>query len=267
MLRAGRRRAAAVGALIAFGACLPAHAWPASLVERIARDARRLVPRTLAQLLGERETLVMEEMRRFPPSLAQALAADLSEGLLRPATLGALARHGAEPLRLLQEQRLSDGVVRLGALRRIPADLADPIVTAGPPGFPAGLAREYYAFIEASLAKMPVTLHDPAALELRRADLPAYWSRVHADSRAQAAVLRAEMVRGGRVVDHRALDFRSPVFAVAQISWSRAVTAVAATWLATWREARGDLTRRPAPRRVEPDDRGPSDGPSQEARP
>lgn len=267
MSPASRRRAVAVSVLLALAVCGPAGAWPAPLGERIARDARRLVPRTLAQLLGERETQVMEEAQRFPPQLAQALFADLSEGLLRRATLDALARHGGEPLRLLQEQRLSEGVVRLGALRRIPADLSDPVVTAGPPSFPAGLAREYYAFVETNLGKMPVTLYDPAALELRRADLPAYWSRLHAESRAQADVLRAEMVRSGRVVDHRAIDFRSPVFAVAQISWSRAATAVAATWLATWREARGDVTRQPVPREVRPDDRGPGPGPSQEARP
>jgi hypothetical protein len=30
---------------------------------------------------------------------------------------------------------------------------------------------------------------------------------------------------------------------VASLSYSRAVTAIAATWLALWRESRGDLTR------------------------
>lgn len=253
--------------LLGLGLAVPAGAWPAALRERIARDARRLVPRTLAQLLGAREAQVMEASGRLPPELTRALALDLTDGLLRPPTLDAVQALGAEPLRLLRARRTGEGVIGLGALMRVPADLSDPIVSAGPPAFAPGLAREYYAFVEASLRKLPVTLHDPAALQLRRADLPAFWRRLHAESRAQADVLRREMVRHGRVLPHTAIDYRSPVFAVAQISWSRAVTAVAATWLATWRDARGDLTRQPLPREVAPAEHGPStvpDGPQEQ---
>ena len=48
------------------------------------------------------------------------------------------------------------------------------------------------------------------------------------------------------------IDFRSPVFGVAQLAYSRAVNGIAATWLALWRSARGDLTRQPSPRVVIP---------------
>ena len=62
------------------------------------------------------------------------------------------------------------------------------------------------------------------------------------------------------MVDHRTLDYRSPVFGVASLSYSRAVTAIAATWLAVWREARGDLTRIPSPATVTPSDAPPIPG-------
>lgn len=234
----------------------PAAAWPAALGECIARDARRLVPRSLAQLLGQRERLVLDEAQRLSPALVQALALDLGNGVLEDATLAALQAETDAPLRLLRQIHVGEGVLRLGALYRVPADLSDPALTAGPPAFVPGLTREYYAFVQANLGKLPVVLADPAALNLGRAQLPAYWRRLHAESRAQADLLRRGLVRGGRVVDHRTLDYRSPVFAVAQISYSRAVTAVAATWLAVWRESRADLTRQPAPRNVRPVDRG-----------
>jgi hypothetical protein len=57
------------------------------------------------------------------------------------------------------------------------------------------------------------------------------------------------------VVDHRTIDFRSPVFGVASLAYSRAVTGIAATWLALWREARGDVTRRRPPSTVAPRER------------
>jgi hypothetical protein len=149
---------------------------------------------------------------------------------------------------------VEDGLARLGGLLRIPADLADPILTAGAEGFPAGVAREYYAFVEESLGKIPVVLEDPAALRLSRRDLPAYWQGLIERSRPQSAVIRTELWKNGRLVDHRTLDYRSPVYGVASLSYSRAVNGIAATWLALWRDARGDVTRMPQPREVTPRD-------------
>ena len=53
----------------------------------LSRDARKLLPRSLGRLLGERESFVLDETRRFPPDLARALAQDLPSGRLRPETL------------------------------------------------------------------------------------------------------------------------------------------------------------------------------------
>ena len=53
-------------------------------------------------------------------------------------------------------------------------------------------------------------------------------------------------------MDHRRLDYRSPAWAVSSLAYSRAVTGAAATWLAVWREARGDTTRTPRAREVGP---------------
>jgi ribosome modulation factor len=127
----------------------------------------------------------------------------------------------------------------------------------GPEGYPAGVTREYYAFVEGYLAKIPVVLDDPAALKLERKALPGYWQGLLARSREQSPVIRTEMVRGGRLVSHKSLDYRSPVYAVASLSYSRAVNGIAATWLAVWREAHGDTTRLPKAREVLPQESGP----------
>ena len=229
-----------------------AAAWPAALMQSLGRDARRLVPRSLAALMAEREPQIIAEAQRFPPELAQALAADLSAGVLQPSTVAALEGRASEAVELFQERRVSEGVIKLGALLRIPADLSDPVLSAGSDGYPSGVVREYYAFVEGSLDKIPVVLDDAAALRLRSRGLPAYWQTILGRSRSQSAVIRTELFQNGRVVDHRTIDYRSPVFGVGSLSYSRAVTAIAATWLALWREANGDLTRIPATREVRP---------------
>lgn len=218
----------------------------------LSRDARKLLPRSLNRLLGERESFVLDEIQRFPPQLSHALARDLPEGRLRPETLEALSAHAEVAWRLLKEGQVTEGLVRLGGLLRIPADLSDPVLAVGPEGWPPGLTREYYALFTANLSRMPVVLDDEKALKLTRRDLPALWQSLVGRSREQVPVIRSELFRDQRVVDHRRLDYRSPAWAVSSLAYSRAVTAAAATWLAVWREAGGDPTRMPAARELTP---------------
>ena len=249
-------RLAAVSLAAALPAA-PAGAWPADPQIALLRDACRLVPKTLARLIYEREKEVVEEAQRFPVRLGHVLAVDVSGGQLRPETLAALDAHAEEAVELLRQRRISEGIVRLGAMLRVPADLSDPALASGPEGYPPGLTREYYAFVETNLPRLPVTLDDAAALKLERGRLTSYWQGLLERSREASGILRMEMFQHGRVVDHRAIDFRSPIFAVAQIAYSRAVTAIAATWIALWSEARGDLTRQPKPRVVAPEEAPP----------
>jgi hypothetical protein len=250
------RARALLAGLVAVALPAPAAAWPADTVLAITRDARRLLPRSLAKLLGEREAPVREQLARFPPALAQAMAADLGAGRLRPETLGALEREVDRVVALLREGRVSEGVVRMGGLARIPADLSDPVLAAGPEGWPPGLAREYYALLAANVARMPVVVDPSSPLDAPRRELPSMWQSLATRSREHVPTIRAELFRDGRVVSHTRLDYRSPAWAVGSIAYSRAATAVAATWLAAWRDANGDLTNRPRERTAAPRDPG-----------
>jgi ribosome modulation factor len=225
-------------------------AWPFDLMHLLGRDARRLVPRSLARLLFEREDEILERLRRFPPELAQPLARDMTDGGLRRETLETLDAEAGAIVELLMTKRVHEGLIRLGVLLRVPADLADPALASGRRAYPPGVVREYYAFIGSNLGKIPVVLEDERALELERAELAGYWQSLAKRSHEHAPLLRDGLFKNGRLVDHRTLDYRSPVFGVGSISYSRAVTAIAATWLALWREAGGDPTRTPPRTRV-----------------
>ncbi|HET8646976.1 MAG TPA: hypothetical protein VFO85_15885, partial [Vicinamibacteria bacterium] len=158
-----RARRGCLLALVAVAALLPADpaaAWPVSVMESLARDARRLLPRSLAVLMHHHEREILEASQRFPPELARLMASDLAAGELQPETVAALEQHAQEAVELLRQKRVTEGVIRLGALLRIPADLADPALMAGQEGYPSGVTREYYAFVEASLGKIPVVLDD-----------------------------------------------------------------------------------------------------------
>ena len=175
-------------------------AWPAETMTALSRDARRLLPRSLSRLLGEREAQIRLEIGRFPPDIARALAVEIPSGRLQPETLDALDYETGRVVELLRTGRVSEGLVRLGGLLRVPADLADPVLVGVSGGWPPGVTREYYALLDANLDRMPVVLDDAAALEVTRAELPALWQSLLDRSRPQAPGIRTELFRDGRVV-------------------------------------------------------------------
>jgi len=243
--------------LVAPGVAPRASAWPAETITALSRDARKLLPRSLNRLLGERESQVLDEAQRLPPDISRALALDLPTGRLRPETIQALESQADAALSLLKQGQASEGLIRLGGLLRIAADLSDPVLAVGPEGWPPGVTREYYALFAANLAKMPVVLDDPKALELKRQQLPMLWQSLVDRGRDQVPVIRGELFVNGRVVDHRRLDYRSPAWAVSSLAYSRAVTAAAGSWLAVWREAHGDTTNTPRAKELRPNPEAP----------
>ena len=233
---------------------LRAEAWPADLSERIARDALRLLPRSLAEafLAHEAEIFAQARISRMPalPLLYQ----DVQKGRLGEPSQTALALEFAERVKALQGSDFRAAVIALGATYRLAVDLADPAVGAGMGDDVKARAirREFYAFVTASLDKIPVVVVAPEAMRLGLPEVPAFLDAVVARTPAQAARLREEGQEGGRVLAAREIDFRSPVFAVASTAYSRSVSAVAATWIAIWRSAGGDMQRIPPPRLVKP---------------
>ncbi len=229
-----------------------ARAWPSETMRAIGRDACRLLPASLARLLTARETELQRQAASLPPELAQALARDLAAGTLQPDALALVDGEVDGVVALLRQGHVSEGLVRFGVLLRVAADLSDPLLAAGPEGWPPGLEREYYALFAANQARMPVVLDDPNALRLSRRQLGPLLQALARRSHEQAPTIRAELVRAGRVVSHRVLDFRSPAWAVSSLAYSRAVTATAAAWLVVWRGAHGDTTRMRQAQEVEP---------------
>jgi hypothetical protein len=240
----------------------PVLAWTPTLEQSLYRDAQKLLPRSLAMLMEQREKAVLEAARQPPPGLA-GFRTELAGGALRPETLSAFEAELKGATDMMQKRQLGAGLVRMGAVIRVAADVCDPALTQQGEIPPAVLA-EYYAFLEANLQKIPVVVDDPTALELARADLPSYWQSLLTRSRGDVPVILTEMIQNGRVVRHQSIDYRSPVFGVGSLAYSRAVTGIAATWLATWRSVRGDMGRIRAPRVVRPPIGGSFDGDSLE---
>jgi hypothetical protein len=243
-----------LGILLCLAGGAPAAAWPADLARSIARDARRLVPRSLADILARQEAEVVAEARVAQMRVLPLLYADLSRGRVSAATQGALAEDLSARVEAFRGKSFRAGVIGLGGAYRLAVDLADPALGSGLGGDAkaAALRREFYLFVAANRDKIPLVVAPQDALGLRLEAVPGFLAQVAAATPAQSTRLRDEGLEGGRVLLHDEIDFRSPVFAVASTAYSRSVTAVAATWIAVWRASGGDMTRPKTPRTVGP---------------
>lgn len=241
--------------LLAFvGGAAPAFAWPADLARSIARDARRLVPRSLADVLAAQEAEIVADARDAAMPALPLLYADLPRGRVSAATRKAIGGELATRVAAFRGESFRAGVVGLGRAYRLAVDLADPGLGAGLGTDPrsAAIRREFYLFVVANRDKIPLVVAPQDALRLRLEAIPDFLADVAATAPAQSARLREEGQENGRVLRHDEIDFRSPVFAVASTAYSRSVTAVAATWIAVWRASGGDMTRQKTPQVVSP---------------
>ena len=100
--------------LTAPGVLPRASAWPAETITALSRDARKLLPRSLNRLLGERESQVLDEAERLPPDISRALALDLPTGRLRPETSQALESQADAALSLLKQGLASEDTAQAG---------------------------------------------------------------------------------------------------------------------------------------------------------
>lgn len=233
---------------------LRADAWPAELSRQMAKDALRLLPKSLAEVIAENEVRVFAEAQTARPDVLRQIYLDLPQGRLSPTTIASLDREFGERARALRSGDFRPAVIALGGTYRLVVDIADPALGLGgsDPLIADAIRREFYSFVTANHDRIPLVIADPGSLGLRLGVLPRFLAETVARTPEQAARLLAEGQEGGRVLPFSGIDFTSPVFAVASAAYSRSVGAVAATWIAIWRSAGGDMSRPRLPHLIKP---------------
>lgn len=218
-------------------AAIPARAWEPATRRAIALDALKLMPPTLRTVLERnREPLLrgmLEPMAsEDDPSHRPASGGGTLEAEIGEAAAGVTAAVDAQA-------PFSEVAKRFGLLAHRVSDAAFPPNASGRSG--AGHYGHFRSFAESRRPKFPLVFygHDDAALE--RADFDAFAARVVSEARREDGNLARAYAAAGNPPAPSAFDDRSIPFAVASLSYSRAVTYVARAWIAAWREANGDL--------------------------
>jgi hypothetical protein len=221
-------------------------AWPSPAYRAMAYDTLRLMPPSLARVLGRNERFLLEGVYGLEGETASELARQALRG-----NPGAAASKELE-LRIKKVTGMVDAhqpfrevALELGKILRIAADLADPCFVGAAEPRMSQAAAEYLRFVQAHVDRIPMVYDRGIPSLLEGASLPTVLGYLTVETGTSAARLGEVFFRGDQLVSASEFDYRSVPYAEASLNYSRAVTAASHLWLLAWSAAHGDLSGTP----------------------
>lgn len=236
-----------VAALSSLLLALPCAAFSDKVHQDVAEQAGRLMPASLRGILSK-------EL----PALRAGASAPLpvnEDGLfLYPdGTYGTLdqtvERQARRVLDLLQQRAPMESVVReMGVLSRAVALASDPVHVVPHDARTADWSAEFERFLEARQPRFKVAFFGYGSPELDRGDVPGFVRSCAERSRRCGPLLGQMFVKeDGTIAKGSGFDDKHPVFGIASLAYTHAITDTARAWLYVWIRANGDTTGVPFP--------------------
>ena len=229
----------------------PAAAWTDATRQRMLKDALRIAPPALADILTAYEKQLVRGM--LDPSRRE----DEEVHWQHVDDGRGLAAHGValkdSEIRAMLEERRSPRRIayEFGTLAHLVADLAFPLsVSDADPREP--LYREAYrSYIEQSLDRIPYVLDRGPTPLLDRGEIEAHLMESARRSGKNYALIGPAFNDDGAPRTPAAVDERSIPFGVASLAYSQAVNDIVRVWEHLWRAAEGDMSGAPYPKTPE----------------
>jgi len=244
--RSSARAAAGLGA-VALLTAASASAWTGPFHESVALQSARLMPPSLESVLAEHSAR-LRKGATAPLALRGHESLYLHEndwGRLDEAVL-------AQTQRLLDllsgRAPMSAVAYEMGVLSHYVAVAQDPTHCSADDPREAEWAPSFHRFAESRIPRFRVVFDGYLAEPLERDDVKGFVRGLFRRSRVRYPILsRSYLQEDGRVLTSASFDDRHPVYGVASLGYSRAISDTAKLWLYAWVRSGGDTTRLPFP--------------------
>ncbi|MEA2491249.1 MAG: hypothetical protein QOH21_3041 [Acidobacteriota bacterium] len=210
---------------------LSAYGWTAAADARIATKGAALAPPDLRMLIerfdGDYRRGI--ERARQEESNGTHRERELRQRLERETTSIATSIRKGDPMATIVE--------RLGGLSHLVADANNPFQVRDDDGRLNASQDDYERYFERRMPKFPTVFYGLAP----NFRLTAYLDKTFARSAKFYPLVGEEYFRGGSRHSSAEFDDRSTAFAIAAVSYSRAVTDLVNLYYFIWKEAGGDV--------------------------
>jgi len=248
---AGRTVRVAAVLLLILASHSRALAWTPATDDRVAREAVRLMPSTLRDILETHSADLTAGIREAAgDETGPTHTLDPGQEGISAASLA--ARKVAETIAMINGHKPFADVARaMGALAHVIGDLNNPLQVSDDDPGEARYADDYASYVESNLDRYPLVFYgwnDPhLGLPGRPADgdVTAFADAVARRTRAHYPhIRRAYAASDPRPIAQR-FDVRSLPFGIGSLCYSHTVTDTARIWLHIWGRAHGDLRGTP----------------------
>src|SRR5262245_8010768 len=206
-----RRSATGCAVALLLFSPLPAAAWSDATRERMSQDVSRLLPTALAKQVTRNQKSWLEGWRDAPAAGTDGTALE--------------TRVEAARASLKKGEGGKAFVRRIGSGCRVVADANDPLGGAAAAQMHAqGRAKDFDRYAQSVRGRAPVVFAGWADGSALLANLPAFGTRVRDRASADLDPLKRAYDADGRPDASKRFDDRSVPFAIASLSWSRAVS-------------------------------------------
>jgi hypothetical protein len=239
-----RSRAALLGLLLTWPAG-PALAWTDATRVRMLRDALKVSPPALRDILEHYEKDLVRGM--LDPSKHEDEEVHFQDASgKRGLGAAAVARKSTGIRQMMMEQKpLRRVAYEMGTLAHLVADVEFPLnASDADPREP--LYREAFrSYVESQLAKFPFVFDRQSETALKKGNLQAFMMASARRAARNYPHVGPAYKDDGTPVSRDALDERSVPFGVASLSYSHATSNIALVWRHLWQSVNGDLEGTP----------------------
>jgi len=224
----------------------PAAAWTDATRQRMLKDALRIAPPALTDILTAYEKQLVRGMldpSRREDEEVHWQHADDGRGL----AAHGVALKDTEIRAMLEERRSPRRIAyEFGTLAHLVADLAFPLSVSDADAREPLYRDAYRRYIESKLGRIPFVFDRQPPPDLVRGNLEAFALASARLAAGNYKPIGPAFRDDGTPAGPQALDERSLPFGIASLSYSHAVSNITWVWMHTWKSVNGDMNGTPA---------------------
>ncbi len=224
---------------------LCAYPWTPATCKKMTKEARKLTPEVLKEILTVYEKSLMKgAVAPCKKEKSETHHLHINENYGKA---DIMINHLVNKcIRDIKNQKSFSGIIyKMGVIAHLVSDINNPLHTSNADGRESSYYGDYMKYMERSLPKFVLTFNGYDENFFTKDGIKNYLGRVAKRSHSSYDLLGYAYYRNGRLRSSKEFDDRSTPFGIASNSFSHSVSDIAKIWTYLWFKAGGNMKNTP----------------------